>query len=155
MGHLTELALAAEGVTFTRKGPAEYQPFGPASRADLREALRVDLERRTAAMIDALMRNPKRSPVIGEVTGARVGECHLCGDPMLPYIGGWCVLCTIALGKAMKEHERRYQETKSVEVSKEAEAQARPWQSRSRLDVVAGAPLTLSAPEPPKKRGRR
>lgn len=139
MGHLTELSLAEEGVVFTRIGPGEYRPFGPASRDDLRDALRIELDRRSALFVGVF---GKTFPVIGEPTGARAGECMLCGDPMPPHVGGQCVLCTIALGRARK-----------------LGIQAAPVQEpkpelKKTAPIVAGEPLVLSAPTEKRRRAR-
>lgn len=93
---MTALELVAAGVRFTRAG-GKVKVLAPKGRADLVEAMRVEVGRRVELVgTGAIPRN---------ATGT--GACDVCLDHIGNGRGGMCDLCVIARAKAVDRSGRR------------------------------------------------
>jgi hypothetical protein len=84
-----------------------YSCAGPKGRRDLIEALRAAIAWRVEAM-RPIVRGaswPLPRIVLVSPPPPAFGACGCCGEPLLPYRGGDCALCSMALLRA-REAER-------------------------------------------------
>jgi hypothetical protein len=93
---VTALELVAAGVRFARAG-GKVRVLAPKGRADLVEAMRVEVDRRIALV--------GSGDIPRNATGA--GACDVCLDALANGRGGTCTLCDIARGKAVDRTGRR------------------------------------------------
>jgi hypothetical protein len=93
------------GVVFAIGG-ATITVSGPAGRADIYEALKSEVKRRTDVFVKFAPLDP-RSPfprvALPGVSPVRSGACDVCGDALEPGRGGMCPLCSIALQKVLRQ----------------------------------------------------
>ena len=69
------------------------------------EAVRAEIERRSALFAAKIPPRPRRVPMIVIVhpaPTARWGACVSCGDPLPAHRSGHCALCEVALVKALQ-----------------------------------------------------
>lgn len=80
---------------------------GPQGRDDLRDALRVEIARRTdafATFAPARRDRPFPRVALPGVVPVRHGACESCGDPL--HRGGMCDLCVLALERVLRAEGR-------------------------------------------------
>ena len=106
MGHLgappkTAADFRAAGVVFRSFG-GRYTCAGPKGRRDLVDALRDAIAWRVDAMRPHVRgaRWPLPRIVLVSPTPPPFGACGCCGEPLPPYRGGDCELCSMALLRA-------------------------------------------------------
>lgn len=93
------------GVVFAVRG-ASISVSGPAGRADIYEALKSEVQRRTDVFVKFAPLDPKTPfprVALPGVVAERSSKCDACADALEPGRGGMCPLCTIALQKVLKQ----------------------------------------------------
>lgn len=103
----TALEFVAEGVHFRWSGGI-VKALGRPGGEDLQRALRDEVLRRVALIMPQIPATgfvPRIAIALVPVH-ARVGSCDGCGDPMKPYRGGMCELCSLALQRALRDTGR-------------------------------------------------
>jgi len=99
--------LARAGIVFTLRG-GRVTCAGPRGRGDLYDALCAQIDRRVVVMRARISRAGWVLPRIVLVSPdpPEYGACGCCGDPLPPYRGGDCVLCILALERALRAEGR-------------------------------------------------
>lgn len=94
---MTALELVGAGVVFSRAA-GRVRVLAPKGRADLVEAMRLEVARRVPTLGGETMTRDLTLPR---------GRCETCGDLMKPYLAGMCDLCVAARAKAIEQRGGR------------------------------------------------